>query len=509
VRRWGGADSAFHVTADPTRVYRPAGRLALADLAMLHTVTECGLAEGDLRCRSTGLYGPPGRVFYVSPTSVYVWVIRWWGETPNRLSSVLYRMPLDGTAPRALRVAGSPVDQFSFLESGDGHLNVLTRADGYGEGMWGAEFAGGRLALLRVPLTALGSGRQAAERSRYRPLPNVDGGAFQNRYVGDWLLYGTGAGWGHASGSGATAYAVRWAGDAVSEVPLPHGVDRIEAMGSGAVLIGTDGRDLHFSGVRLGREAAVPAHRYTRPGASQSETRSHGFFYRPDGEDVGVLGLPVFGPGRPGSDQLRVGSAGILFLRNRDFLLDELGTLDAGNPGGDDRCVASCVDWYGNARPLFLRGRVLALLGYELVEGREEAGRIREVRRVSFAPPPLAAALVGDWEFTETVGQRGSRYFCQQRGTMRLDRDGEVVTMRYRQTGECTVDGATTRSDGEGSGTGRLTPTGFDVRVGDCTSTGTIQSSNRITGRIVCRIPLPNGSPLDVAGTWEARRAGS
>jgi hypothetical protein len=35
----------------------------------------------------------------------------------------------------------------------------------------------------------------------------------------------------------------------------------------------------------------------------------------------------------------------------------------------DDQSSASCVDWYGNAGPLFLRGRLFALLGYEPVEG--------------------------------------------------------------------------------------------------------------------------------------------
>jgi hypothetical protein len=52
----------------------------------------------------------------------------------------------------------------------------------------------------------------------------------------------------------------------------------------------------------------------------------------------------------------------------------------------DDKCHASCVDWYGNARPLFLRGRVFALLGYELVEGKLDQGRMVEVRRISYAP---------------------------------------------------------------------------------------------------------------------------
>ena len=52
----------------------------------------------------------------------------------------------------------------------------------------------------------------------------------------------------------------------------------------------------------------------------------------------------------------------------------------------DDACKASCVDWYGNARPIFIGERVFALLGYELVEGQLADGRVRERRRVDFAP---------------------------------------------------------------------------------------------------------------------------
>jgi hypothetical protein len=48
--------------------------------------------------------------------------------------------------------------------------------------------------------------------------------------------------------------------------------------------------------------------------------------------------------------------------------------------------VASCVDWYGNSRPLFLRNRVFALLGYEIVEGEMSGRGITETRRISFAP---------------------------------------------------------------------------------------------------------------------------
>ena len=39
-----------------------------------------------------------------------------------------------------------------------------------------------------------------------------------------------------------------------------------------------------------------------------------------------------------------------------------------------------------HAGPLFLRGRVFALLGYEIVEGRLDDGRLHELRRVNYAP---------------------------------------------------------------------------------------------------------------------------
>jgi hypothetical protein len=61
----------------------------------------------------------------------------------------------------------------------------------------------------------------------------------------------------------------------------------------------------------------------------------------------------------------------------------ELGDL-ASAPAGrqqDDACKASCVDWYGNARPIFLGQRVLALMGYELVEGRLLATGRRRTHR--------------------------------------------------------------------------------------------------------------------------------
>ena len=90
----------------------------------------------------------------------------------------MFRIPLDGAAPSAIKTAGVPIDQMSFLEDGSGHLNVLLRESGAGEGMWGSERTHGAMALLRVPLAAFGDGTR---RRAARALPRAAGAARATR----------------------------------------------------------------------------------------------------------------------------------------------------------------------------------------------------------------------------------------------------------------------------------------------------------------------------------------
>jgi len=392
-RRWyrGARDSAFKRIVPPPRIYRSPQPLLGADIT-LHTVTVCDLSQKNLGCEATVIVGPSGRVFYVSPKAVYVWASSWnWRSPGADERAMLYRMPLDGSAPSALGVAGTPVDQFSFLESADGQLNVLVRSEAYGDAMWLPEFARGDVALLRIPIKAFANGGDRVPWWRYRRLPAPRDSSryeFHNRFVGTYLLYGMGSGWGRPRGDTTTLFAIQWNGnddDRVSRLRLAHGVDRIEAMGDDAVIVGADSSDLQFTGIHLANAPSI-AQRYTMPGASQGELRSHGFFYRMDSADVGVLGLPVSGAGRPGYRHLIDGSAGVLFLRNSAQRFAPLGVLRTTARAGNDHCRASCVDWYGNARPIFLRGRIFALLGYELVEGTIDGTGITELQRISFAP---------------------------------------------------------------------------------------------------------------------------
>ena len=395
MRRWqpGATTADFRRIAPATSIYRTDEPLDPYQGVALHTVTVCDLVQSDLDCESTAVLGAPGRVFYVSAGAVYVWTTpRHRNRSGSGAASAVFRIPLDGAAPSGLKAAGSPIDQFSFLEDATGHFNVLLRANGRGDGMWAAERNAGAYALLRVAVDSFSDGSESAPEAAYRPLPRPAGHAVQNRYVGDTLLYGTGAGWRRAPRTlSGRVVAVRYAdASPVHEVPLAHGVDRIEALGANAVVVGTDGRDLHFTSLRL---AGTPTaqDRYTRPNAAQGETRSHGFFYKPESDRAGFVGLPIVGGGGAAARQLRHASAAVLFLRNESLRLTELGALDAQANGVNDGCRASCVDWYGNSRPLFIGSRVFALMGYEIVEGRIAGSRIEEAQRINFAPIAISA----------------------------------------------------------------------------------------------------------------------
>jgi Beta propeller domain len=386
VRKWhkGATPQEFQRIAPATRVYRPETNITEGYVTALHTVTVCDLANGGFACQATAVIGPPGHVFYVSPDSVFVWATAWNQE----YKSLLFRMPLDGSGPSALAVAGAPIDQFSFLQSEDEHLNVLVISRGKGDGMWQAEIAYGDVALMRIPITSFSDGSDSVPASNYRRLPKPEGYGFQNRFAGNYLIYGTGSGWGDPQQNTYkwNLFVVDWKRGDSHQLRLAHGVDRIEQMGSDAVVVGTDGKNLHFSSLRLGQWPEIVS-TYTRAEASQGETRSHGFFYKPDGDDSGMLGLPISVPGRAGYKHLFENSAAIIFLKNNSLKFSEAGELGSQPERAiDDKCRASCIDWYGNARPLFLRGRVFALLGYELVEGRLDDGRMHELRRVNYAP---------------------------------------------------------------------------------------------------------------------------
>lgn len=361
---------------------------------VLHSVMICDLGGGDMDCDANNVLGGWARNFYVSQDAVYVWTGfgPQWGEGADENRAMLYRIPLGGEAPQAVEVAGMPLDQFSFREEEDGSLYVLTMAAGGGDAMWQAEASDkGDMALLHLAASRFGDGASKVGAKDYRVLPGVEGWERQNRFVGDWLLYAGGRSYRDLrkdEAGTAPLYAVPLDGGKVVPLDPGHEVGRIDIMGRDAIVVGSDkGEALIFSTVSL-TDAPALASRFRFPAAGEGENRSHAFFYRPDpggNGDDGLLGLPVMRSGENGTKFLG-SAASVLYLRRDRRDLSLAGTLDARPGQGDDNCLASCVDWYGNARPVFFGGRIFALMGYELVEGRWQAGAVREKARIDFAP---------------------------------------------------------------------------------------------------------------------------
>jgi hypothetical protein len=379
MRRWRsghGADS-FKRMLPAQKIYR-SGLGDWQDLA-LHTVTRCDLSTPELICEASAVLGPNSSTFYVSGEAVYVWMTQWPEDeisTPPPAS--VLRMPLDGSPPAALRVQGSPIDQLSFLER-DGHLNVLVGADAGGQRMWRAEGKTGGLALMRVPLDRFGDSRAATHRADYRALPAIgDDWVAHNRFIGDWLLYA-------GSESDDHIYGLRYADRKPAlRILTGHGTERIEALAEDALVVGNHGKDLEFTTIRLDADARI-AGNFVQPASGQSEERSHGFFYRQTGIGAGMLGLPV--------ELDEPESLVIQYLRNQDLSLRDAGQLASRSAANTkDGCKASCWDWYGGSRPIFLGDRVYALIGYELVEGAMVDDRLQEIRRVNFTPAPGKSA---------------------------------------------------------------------------------------------------------------------
>jgi len=386
-----GLDAAWNTVVEFDHLYRPVQPLGYAPA--IHTVMSCDLSGRGFDCRAVGAVGPGSRNFYVSGSAVYLWVggeyEPWVAHDDRRRRepqpAVLYRFPLDCGAPGAARVRGAPIDQFSFDERG-GAVRVLLAAAGEGESMWGAEAARGDVGLVSVPLAQLTAEVPTVAGSAYKGVGRVtgDAGSMHNRFVGDHVLFGVGQGWRRrgAAGERAPLFVHHMPTGVTTRLAVPFSVERIEPIGRDGLVVGNEGSDLTFSAVALDATPAL-AGRHTVRGASQGETRSHGFFFAPSGDRAGVMGLPITRGGESASwGDLGNASSAVLFLGVDALTFRDMGSLRSGARGVDDRCVASCADWYGNARPIFWQGRSFALMGYELVEGTVAAGRIRERRRV-------------------------------------------------------------------------------------------------------------------------------
>ena len=174
----------------------------------------------------------------------------------------------------------------------------------------------------------------------------------------------------------------------------PHSVIRLEALGDDAIVTGyADETGLSISAISLG-ETSTLASTIILKDRFESEGRSHAFNAMISIDGDALMGIPTVrrpeGAGRwwwhsEGSD--------LSFLSASEELnLSSLGTLNASEASSHDTydCEVSCVDWYGNSRPIFTSGRIFALSGTELIEGQIIDDRISAKRRLDMTAPIAA-----------------------------------------------------------------------------------------------------------------------
>lgn len=390
----------------PTDVYAPPGEV---DYPVLHTISICPLREA-MDCRTTAFIGPPMREFYVSPTDAFLWIgapdgLPWdidygnwrrnscrsgtsWHDGSDQ-AALLYRLPLDGTPVGAVAVDGVPSDQFAF-DSREGRFRALLSRAGSGclkpEQMQS-------LALLDIPLSAFDTRIRHVADQAYAPLPAIEAGQLENRFVGNWLVYGGRTSWSSMpegsdrapTESSLVAVPVTRPAEA-TRLRLPHNAIRIERAGNDAVVTGyRDAGGLSLSYVTLGRGQARLAATTMLPQRFESEGRSHAFnaWVRADGS--GLIGIPTtLREGRSVRGWSDSQSSELSFIAIGPGRLTPVGELGVERREGmsEYRCEVSCIDWYGNSRPIFTGGRIFALMGTDLIEGGLTRGRIAPLNRL-------------------------------------------------------------------------------------------------------------------------------
>jgi hypothetical protein len=106
----------FRRIAPATRIYRSDEPLDPFAGVALHSVSICDLARPEMDCQSTAVLGSAwdaSSTFRRTRCSSGPRQTRGAPQDVASASSV-FRIPLDGSAPSALKTAGSPIDQFSF-----------------------------------------------------------------------------------------------------------------------------------------------------------------------------------------------------------------------------------------------------------------------------------------------------------------------------------------------------------------------------------------------------------
>jgi hypothetical protein len=429
IRRWSAAEEFDEARAeggrpllDIRKVYRPV--FGVRD-PWVHTVSVCPLGEvttKGLECETTGFMGSDMAEMFVAGDAIYLWTLAsgsdelaWdscpagtpaprFGEVPP---AAVYRIPLGRGAVEVMGARGMPIDQFGMDANARrfrAFPNLLRNGcEDYGD-------TPRHFALFDASQRRFADYYAAASEREFTPVPPISGNGIENRFTGEYLVYGGRDGyWRRPPGEGE-AQARALAG-AITVVPLArpaepqrialgHNLVRLEKIGDGAVIANgyADEEGLRVSFVTLAKEGAgaTLATSALLPGRFESEGRSHAFNATITAAGDGMLGVPTVTRVDKSDGYWWYSDVSDLSFLGFDAggRLADAGLIpatpeDAVKTGEGYDCEVSCIDWYGNARPIFLAGKVYGLMATELVEAEVEGGKVAERRRVDLTGPLL------------------------------------------------------------------------------------------------------------------------
>lgn len=378
---------------------------------VLHAVTVCALAGRGSPCRTSGVIGSWDREYYVSEDAAYLWLEEGGQSAAALVSkrggcgklsdaeragllSAAYRLPISGRGAGFLRVSGEPYDQFS-LDTSEKEFRALLSdvlpepCNDVGAPWSEIDY---QTAYFSTPLSAFTAGGARPSTERYVATPEP-GYEVENRFTETHVVYSGRSDWTsyppEPEDGVQTAPVVAVPVDnprGFAELTAPHGVIRVERAGDAVVLTGyRDSAGLSVSTLDL-RAAPKLAGTAVLTGRYETEGRSHAFNSLVGEDGAGLMGLPTATlEGEAGRWWWRSQSSDVSFLEIDSALAPkDAGSLNAApEPAASDyQCEVSCIDWYGNSRPIFIGERVFALTGFELIEGAVRNGRMVEIARI-------------------------------------------------------------------------------------------------------------------------------
>ena len=421
IRRWTEARGFSEWTPlfKVTDVYRP---IQPALSPGMHVVSVCPIsADSALNCKSRGIVGPWQHEMYVAEDHAYLWLSSDDDDAkaflPSNdcsahaaslrrrgMPSAVFRLTLSRNELAAVHTEGWPTDQFA-LEEKPANLWALVHRPSLGCGDVAEHDHDDEpppLALIKIPSDEFSRQPIYLDSSAYFEVPSVkEGWDQQTRFSDGHVLYGVAQGFWSARNGGADAD--NMLADLVvvpldtprraAVLKMPHSVDRIELFGDDALVFGyMPNASFAVSSIAL---AGPPLRVDTQamPGVIESEGRSHAFNGFSNDDGSGIFGIPTIDYAVYQSSHWNDIPVDVQFLTTDAHLRLRSADKLAGRPSselevGSYECEVSCEDWYGNARPIFFRDRIFALIGLEFIEGTFANGRIAEVARVNLIATP-------------------------------------------------------------------------------------------------------------------------